>query len=498
MTDERIDALIRRLDVTTDPDPEFMRSTYASLRPRARAARVTDTSRIGRPAHDLRLLVAGAHWPSTARPVRKVGLTPILRPTLLKSVAAATVIGVIAVGAAFFVRRPDQPAVGGPSPSPNATSSPSAPGNPSAGPSAAVVAPRAAAWTATGKMITLRTGQMAVLLLDGRVLVVGGCCNNAGDQITSAESYDPGTGTWASAGSMVESHFNFVYSATLLADGKVLVAPSTNGVGGPASAQLYDPVSGKWSATGPMVAPYAGHTATRLLDGKVLVSGLNGDGDTPSAELYDPSSGTWTATRAMSTPRGGTYTLLPDGKVLVTGGYSPPGGPSAELYDPISGTWALTGNMITPRFGHTATLLPNGKVLVAGGKIPADGRVCRSESTPSPVCLGDPIASAELYDPQSGAWSATQGMVAPRASHTATLLPDGRVLVAGGEGDASTSAGFALASAELYDPASGTWSATASMAAARREHTATLLPDGSVLVAGGAPSAELYDPGSGN
>ena len=284
---------------------------------------------------------------------------------------------------------------------------------------------------------------------------------------------------------MPDPQFNFTYSYTLLADGKVLVVPSTNGVGAPASAQLYDPVSGKWSATGTMVAPYFSHTATRLPDGKVLVSGLDGDGDTPSAELYDPVSGTWTATGAMATAGPGlTATLLPDGEVLLAGPDSPPGGPSAELYDPISGTWTLTGSMVTPRYGHTATLLPDGKVLVAGGVLPADGRVCRSGSTPSPACLGDPVASAELYDPRSGTWSATQDMVATRYSHTATLLPDGRVLVAGGESDAVTSAGFALASAELYDPASGTWGATASMAAARREHTATLLPDGKVLVAG--------------
>ncbi len=497
MTDERIDALIRRLDVTTDPDPEFVRSTYASLRPRARAARVRDTSRIGRLARDLHLVVAGARRPSTARPVGMMDLTPVLRPTVLKSVAAATVIGVIAVGAAFFVTRPDQPAVGGPSPSPNATFSPSAPASPSAGPSAAVVAPRAAAWTATGKMITPRNGHMAILLFDGRVLVVGGCCN-AGDSLNSAELYDPGTRTWASTGSLA-GRIDTSATATLLVDGKVLVAggrsPTT---GASASAELYDPIRGNWTATRSMAAPYFSHSAARLLDGKVLVVGVLDVDGSPSAEVYDPVSATWTATGAPPVASGLTATLLADGKVLLAGKDSSPSGPSAELYDPISGTWALTGNMITSRFGHTATLLPNGKVLVAGGKIPADGRVCRSGSGSSPVCLGDPIASAELYDPQSGAWSATQGTVAPRESHTATLLPDGRVLVAGGEGDASTSAGFALASAELYDPVSGTWSATASMAAAHREHTATLLPDGRVLVAGGAPSAELYDPGSGH
>jgi galactose oxidase-like protein/Kelch motif protein len=419
--------------------------------------------------------------------------TPVLRPALLRGIVAVTVIGMIAVGVALFVTRPDQPAVGGPSSTPIATFGPSAPARPSAGPSAAVVAPRAATWTATGKMITPRTGHTATLLLDGRLLVVGGCCNNAGDQIKSAELYDPGSGTWASTGSMVESRFNFVYSATLLADGKVLVAPSTNGTGRPTPAQLYDPVSGKWSATGSMVAAYAGHTATRLLDGKVLVAGLNGDGDTPSAELYDPNSGAWSATGAMTTARGGTYTLLSDGKVLVAGGdqyLAPRGSPSSELYDPISGTWSATGNMITPRVGHTATLLPDGKVLVAGGYVPVAGAVA------------DPLASAELYDPASGTWSETASMLAIRVRQTATLLRDGRVLVAGGRGS-EKNIEPRLGSAELYDPATGIWSATASMLAVRVGHTATLLPDGKVLVAGdlpddSAPFAELYDPGSGN
>ena len=109
----------------------------------------------------LTLSAASSQRSPWRRQFRSTMSTPVLRPTMLKSVAAATVIGVIAVGAAFFVTRPDQPAVGGPSPSPNATSSPSAPASPSAGPSAAVVAPRAAAWTATGKMITPWIGSMA-------------------------------------------------------------------------------------------------------------------------------------------------------------------------------------------------------------------------------------------------------------------------------------------------------------------------------------------------
>jgi len=339
---------------------------------------------------------------------------------------------------------------------------------------------------------------MAMLLLDGRVLVVGGPIETISPP-NSAELYFPGTGTWASSGSMLAPRFE--YTATLLPDGRVLVAGGVNNPGELASAELYDPISGTWSATGAMVTPRYGHTATLLSDGKVLVAGGVTADQVPSAQLYDPASGTWTATGAMAASRSGhTATLLPDGKVLVAGGRqdgAPRGSPSSELYDPISGTWTPTGNMITPtlRFGHTATLLPDGKVLVAGGTIGGF----------------DPLASAELYDSQGGAWSAIQGMVAPRSSHSATLLPDGRVLVAGGRGSADASASGLhepLASAELFDPASGTWSATASMVAVRLGHTATLLPDGRVLVASGMglgtggsvllASAELYDPGSGN
>jgi hypothetical protein len=126
-------------------------------------------------------------------------------------------------------------------------------------------------------------------------------------------------------------------------------------------------------------------------------------------------------------------------------------------------------------------LLPSGKVLVAAGL-----------SGPGSL----PDASAELYDPASGTWTATGSLNTARYIHTATLLPNGKVLVAGGQnGD--------LASAELYDPASGTWTATGSLNTARYDHTATLLPNGKVLVAGGAnstdtlASAELYDPTSG-
>src|SRR6266478_5596840 len=135
------------------------------------------------------------------------------------------------------------------------------------------------------------------------------------------------------------------------------------------------------------------HTATLLPNGKVLVAGGGtGVSELSSAELYDPASGSWSPTGSLTTARNDhTATLLPSGKVLVAGGDSSSGYlTSAELYDPASGTWSATGSLNTARDNHTATLLPSGKVLVAGG-FNSSGY----------------LSSAELYDPTAGSWSAT-------------------------------------------------------------------------------------------
>jgi hypothetical protein len=250
--------------------------------------------------------------------------------------------------------------------------------------------------------------------------------------------------------------------------------------------------SATWSTTGAMTTGRLDQTATLLQNGSVLVAGGDGGSGTPvaltSAELYQPSTGTWSATGSMATARAlHTATLLPSGQVLVVGGI---GGvsplSSAELYDPVAGTWSATGAMAVPRFGQTATLLPNGQVLIAGGNA-------------ANTNIGA-VASAELYDPATGLWSATGSMTIARSFHTATLLPNGLVLVSGGIG----SDGLTVATAELYDTATGLWSATGGMADARTGHTATLLSNGLVLVAGGytfsstpLASAELYDPTTG-
>jgi hypothetical protein len=188
-----------------------------------------------------------------------------------------------------------------------------------------------------------------------------------------------------------------------------------------------------------------------------------------------------------------TATLLPTGKVLVVGGegpFDPPGSrplASAELYDPATGQWHATGSLSNARAFHTATLLASGQVLVAGGLTP---------TSPTTDAEG-PASSAELYDPAAGTWTPAAPMLAARIGHTATLLLSGAVMVAGGGGTGPSS--NVPMEAELYDPASGTWRRTGPLSASYVGHTATRLPSGRVLVvgaSGGIRNTELFDPGS--
>lgn len=317
---------------------------------------------------------------------------------------------------------------------------------------------------------------------------------------------------WTTTGSMAGARE--WHTATLMADGKVLVAGGFVCCLSLGDAELYDPSTGRWTATGSMAMARRFHTASLLSNGKVLVAGGMGAGlleggtdccvSMADAELYDPTTGTWNSTGAMITPRHRqTATVLPDGRVLVAGGADASlqshgdgsyGGrvlATAELFDPQTGTWTATGRMNTAREGHTAVLLADGRVLVAGG----GGVVVNGGGNTE-----DPLAmvSAELYDPSTGTWTVTGNLTIERGEHSATVLPDGRVLVAGAWNGQRMSA-----SAELYDPNSGTWTATGAMGMPRAAQSATLLPDGKVLVAGGGDvgqtlaSSELFDPHSG-
>lgn len=350
----------------------------------------------------------------------------------------------------------------------------------------AAAAVNAAPFFATGPMSTPREGHTATLLPNGKVLVAGGYSNT--DDVSSAELYDPATGLWTTTGAMNTQRS--YHTATLLPNGRVLVA------GGDATAELYDPASGTWTVTGLLDDARTAHTATLLPNGKVLVTGGYGaTGDLSSAELYDPASATWTATGPMTTPRSShTATVLPNGQVLIAGGDWSASDNTAELYDPASGTFTATGELSAFHTEHTATLLPSGLVLVTGGE--------RFDFFFGNISL----RAAELYDPVTGTWTDTAPILKGRTGHTATLLSNGLVLVTGGLNRRGGYPSVILADGELYDPAAGTWSSAGNMSTNRLYHTATLLATGQVLITGGYDgyvsdtdqnSADRYDPNSG-
>jgi hypothetical protein len=333
----------------------------------------------------------------------------------------------------------------------------------------------AGTFTATGSMITPRSLYTATLLPGGKVLFAGG--QGADNRIlSSAELYDPSAGLFIPTGDMTTARVG--HSATLLPDGRVLIAGGSVG-----RAELYDPSSGTFSAAGEMVNWVDG-TAILLANGRVLIA----HDRVPfvaaaTAELYDPVTGTFSATGDQLVIWSGHQraSLLPDGRVLLTICCT-----AEQLYDPASGTFSFTGR--TTRVypdGFAAAPLTNGKVLRSGGYVEE----------------GDAFtAGAELYDPLTGTFVPTGNMTMPRALHSATPLGDGTVLIAGG-GSSGYLPEIASASAELYDPATAAFSRTGEMNAGRRDHTATLLPDGTVLIAGGQgpdagilASAELYHP----
>ncbi len=242
-----------------------------------------------------------------------------------------------------------------------------------------------------------------------------------------AEIYDPATGTWGPARSM--SNIRYGHTATLLLNGRVLVVGGWTGSDYLSGAEIYDPATDTWTPTSnSMTTSRYVHNATLLSDGRVLVTGgynmLTGGGSLNSAEIYDPAigpNGTWTETTFLSTARNyHTATLLPNNKVLVSGGTTNTGClNSAELYDPVAKTWTPTSNNLNAvRALHSASMLPNGKVLVTGGY-----------NSLSPL---SPLASAEVFDPDTGLWSSTASLPVPIGQPSSTLLPDGRVLSTGG------------------------------------------------------------------
>lgn len=388
---------------------------------------------------------------------------------------------------------------------------------------------------AAGNLVSARSQHTATLLQDGRVFVMGGDQN--GTAISVAEIYDPATRTWVqNTNTLGASAARLDHTATLLPDGRVLVAGGRNAIGALNSVYIWNPVDSQWTE-GPVMpgGPRWGHTATLLPGGKVIFAGGRGTANTykPLADVYDSNSGTWEVS-VVHTPRyQHTATLLPDGRVLIAGGIDAAGYVGgSEVYSPASG-FTHYPSLMTPRRQHTALLLHTGTVLVAGGmggfsgmdyaesthpaiftqrptaNLPQDRREHTATLTPSGhvyiaggSASGQPTASVLRYRPENGvasaAWLGAAPMAQARIRHTQTLLGNGRILLAGG-----TSAGSATASADLYQVTADTLTSASSMLQARYSHTATLLPSGGVLVTGGNGSnltplgtTEIYNPAS--
>jgi hypothetical protein len=333
-----------------------------------------------------------------------------------------------------------------------------------------------------------RQAHTATLLADGRVLVAGGdpCFGYSflhGQEddpcpLQEAELFDPANGSFVSTGNMHAQRA--VHTATRLNDGRVLIIGGIGGGG--AVAELYDPATGVFSQTGSMVGDRAAHTATLLTNGTVLVTG-GGSGASvlATAEIYDPQTHTFSAAggTGMSEPRiWHSATLLASGQVLITGGFNVSGESiaTAEIYDPATDSFMATATMNESRARHTSTLLGNGTVLVAGGLGGGYGR----------------HGSADIYDPASGTFTATGLLRGERDSHFAILMPNGRVLISGG--DHLPAFNLHGITAEMYGPSTGMFRQTGSMSVVRVLSAAVALGDGRVLVTGGtdSPSAEIY------
>jgi hypothetical protein len=358
-------------------------------------------------------------------------------------------------------------------------------------------------FSTTGSMAVPLICQTSIPLQNGTILIAGGV--DANGATTTAEIYNPNPGaqSFAPTGSLNVAR-GCGTTGTLLNDGTVLIA----GGSGNTTAELYFPSSGSFSlrtpptliplnsqglAIGPMTAVRYNATATLLQNGSVLIAG----GDTgnlaglTSAEIYNPATGTFTATTgSMSTRRTTqTATLLSNGTVLIAGGQGNYSGQTAwntaETYNPSTQTFSLVGNLTTTRCQHTATPLTDGTVLLAGGQNTS----------------GTTLSSAEIFTPSSASFAATGSMNSSRIEHTATSLADGTVLVAGGFGSCGSGSN-ACVTAEIYTPSQRTFTLTGNLTVPRAHHSATMLYDGEILIAGGEDmniyassilsSAELY------
>jgi hypothetical protein len=350
----------------------------------------------------------------------------------------------------------------------------------------------------TGPMGTARGAHRVNTVGDGKILITGGF-STGGVALASAELFDPATGTFSpTTGSLGQARAR--HSATVLPTGEVLIAGGNSGSGVLASTEIYNPDTKMFSSRPPLNQARQTHSAQVLPNGKVLFSGGNNNPSTAwdiqtnflsSCELYDRKTNTMTTTgsKTNATSAGLPY-LLWTGKFMYAGG----GTNETELYTPeMPGTletWVSGGTMATGRTDALWSVLDDGTVLVTGGLDSA----------------GTQLASAELYDYLTGAFAATGDMLNARQQHRMVQLYTGKVLVTGGLLTGTTNR--ALNSAELFDPATGTFTATGNMNRYRRLHRSTELANGKILITGGLGGqnatdnglptmGEIYDPATG-
>ena len=329
-------------------------------------------------------------------------------------------------------------------------------------------------WSEAGRMGRARWGHRATLLANGKVLITGFYSK-------IEKIYDPASSEFRLVGAMVHQHG--VYStASRLNDGRGLIV---GGSDAPSSVEIFDPEREQFAEVCNLRFPRSAHSATLMADGRVLVAGGEvgpRNAGSAYAEVFDPKTA-WFKTVGAMVERRKSHgaVLLLDGRVLLVGGgpIRPDGKPgdlrTAELFHPVSGGFEATGRMNSPHENLWCTephVLDDGRVLIVGGASARCG---------------------ELYGPLSGRFSQTGRLLTSRSAATAAKLPDGRVLVCGGYSISENGVAATMDTSEFYDPVSNDFSPAASMREGRQQHTMTILPGGRVLVTGGWDSAAARD-----